>query len=209
MPSELQRVAQGLVDCLDQVPGVVEHLRRTAAWCRVQAAFVADLSGGNPGGRAAAMQLQAAADACDKAAHYASLAPPTARDWAMSLVGSSSAIGGSVELTHPKGVDASLVVPPATAFDPDRPPGAKPGWQSRIADDGKGRVWQDPESIGVGNGDENSMRVADPDARYTNGYVRFYNDYGQPIDLSGKPGTRESTHIARSADGSYLIPKGW
>ncbi|MGH3117769.1 MAG: hypothetical protein ACRDQ2_11805 [Gaiellales bacterium] len=94
MPSELQRVAQGLVDCLDQVPGVVEQLRRTAAWCRQQAAFVADLSGGDAAGRAAVLQLQAAAEACDRAAHYASLAPPKARDWAVSLVGGTGATDG-------------------------------------------------------------------------------------------------------------------
>ena len=34
MPSELQRVARGLVDCLDEVPAVVAHLQRTAARCR-------------------------------------------------------------------------------------------------------------------------------------------------------------------------------
>jgi hypothetical protein len=39
VPSDLQRVAQGLVDCLDQVPRVVALLQRTAARCRENAAL--------------------------------------------------------------------------------------------------------------------------------------------------------------------------
>jgi hypothetical protein len=37
MPSELQRVARGLVDCFDEIPRVVEQLQRTAVRCRENA----------------------------------------------------------------------------------------------------------------------------------------------------------------------------
>ncbi|MFK4084637.1 DddA-like double-stranded DNA deaminase toxin [Kribbella sp. NPDC020789] len=81
MPSDLQRVAQGLVDCLDQVPQVVAHLQRTAGRCRENAAIAGQL-----GATMAAHQLDAAARACDEAAHYLSMAPPKARAWAERLV---------------------------------------------------------------------------------------------------------------------------
>jgi hypothetical protein len=49
----------------------------------------------------------------------------------------------------------------------------------------------------------------EPTAQYPNGYVRFYNDYGQPIGLNGKPGSPLATHISRNPDGTYPLPKGW
>ena len=47
------------------------------------------------------------------------------------------------------------------------------------------------------------------DAELSNGYVRFYNDQGQPIDLDGKPTGQAATHVPRNIDGSYPLPKGW
>lgn len=85
MPSDLQRVARGLVDCLDEVPQVLNHLQRTAARCRENAAVAAQ-----GGATVAAHQLDAAARACEAAAHYLSMAPPKARLWADRLVGSGS-----------------------------------------------------------------------------------------------------------------------
>ncbi|GAA0624237.1 hypothetical protein HPO96_33980 [Kribbella sandramycini] len=81
MPSELQRVARGLIDCLDEVPQVVDRLHRTAARCRENAALAAQ-----GGATTAAHQLDAAARSCEAAAHYLSLAPPKARTWADHLV---------------------------------------------------------------------------------------------------------------------------
>ncbi|MEV8372983.1 DddA-like double-stranded DNA deaminase toxin [Kribbella sp. NPDC056861] len=82
MPSDLQQVAQGLVECLDQAPGILQHLQRTAGRCRENAAVLAQL-----GASTAAQQLDAAARACDEAAHYLSLAPPKAKGWAERLIG--------------------------------------------------------------------------------------------------------------------------
>jgi hypothetical protein len=85
MPSELQRVARGLVDCLDEVPAVVAHLQRTADRCRENAQIALQASHGRA--TVAAQQLDAAARACEAAAHYLSMAPPKARAWAERLVG--------------------------------------------------------------------------------------------------------------------------
>jgi hypothetical protein len=85
MPSDLQRVARGLVECLDEVPQVISHLQRTADRCRENAALAIAASHGRA--TVAAQQLDAAARACEAAAHYLSMAPPKARAWAERLVG--------------------------------------------------------------------------------------------------------------------------
>lgn len=87
------------------------------------------------------------------------------------------------------------------------PPGVKPGWVARPADNGKGTVYQKPGSPG----DSNSVRIMEPgaDPRYPHGYVKFTNEHNQPITLDGKPGPRAETHIPRNPDGSYPIPEGW
>jgi hypothetical protein len=87
MPSDLQRVARGLVDCLDEVPEVVAHLHRTAARCRENAQVALMASHGQA--KVAALQLDAAARACEAAAQYLLMAPPKARAWADRLVGSA------------------------------------------------------------------------------------------------------------------------
>jgi hypothetical protein len=87
MPSDLQRVARGLVDCLDEVPQVILHLQRTADHCRENAQVALMASHGRA--TVAAQQLDAAARACEAAAHYLSMAPPKARAWAERLVGDS------------------------------------------------------------------------------------------------------------------------
>ncbi|NEA30155.1 hypothetical protein [Streptomyces sp. SID13031] len=85
MPSDLQRVARGLVECLNEVPAVVAHLQRTAERCRENAALAIAASQGQA--TVAAQQLDAAARACEQAAHYLSMAPPKAKTWAERLVG--------------------------------------------------------------------------------------------------------------------------
>ncbi|MDX6280629.1 MAG: hypothetical protein QOH03_1700, partial [Kribbellaceae bacterium] len=85
MPSDLQRVARGLVECLNEVPAVVAHLQRTAERCRENAALAIQASQGQA--TVAAQQLDAAARACEQAAHYLSMAPPKTKAWAERLVG--------------------------------------------------------------------------------------------------------------------------
>lgn len=85
MPSDLQRVARGLVECLNEVPAVVAHLQRTAERCRENAALAIAASQGQA--TVAAQQLDAAARACEQAAHYLSMAPPKTKAWAERLVG--------------------------------------------------------------------------------------------------------------------------
>ncbi|RZT07394.1 hypothetical protein EV649_8100 [Kribbella sp. VKM Ac-2569] len=85
MPSELQRVARGLVDCFDEIPRVVDQLLRTAARCRENAQVALIASRGQA--TVAAQQLDAAARACEAAAHFLSMAPPKARGWAEGLIG--------------------------------------------------------------------------------------------------------------------------
>lgn len=59
------------------------------------------------------------------------------------------------------------------------------------------------------SGNSDSMRIMDPTARYPNGYVRYYNEHGQPINLDGKPGSYPETHFPIEPDGSFSVPRGW
>jgi hypothetical protein len=93
MPSDLQRVAQGLVECLDRIPDMVGYLQRLAVRCREMASIVAD-STGSQSARTAALQLDAAARACDEAAQYAAMAPPAARAWAEVMVSGARTSNG-------------------------------------------------------------------------------------------------------------------
>ena len=86
-----------------------------------------------------------------------------------------------------------------------RPHGVKQDWNIRTSDNGKGTVFQSPDSTG----NANSLRIMNATPDYPNGYVRFYNDQGQSIGLDGKPGPNSETHIPRNTDGSYPTPNGW
>lgn len=86
-----------------------------------------------------------------------------------------------------------------------RPAGVGDDWVGRVADNGKGTVWQRPGAVG----NRDMIRVMDPTSRYSDGYVRFYNQGGQPIGLDGKPGPNAHTHIPMNPDGTYPLPAGW
>ncbi len=90
MASEVERIAQGLVVSLGEVPRMVEHLGRLAARCREQAFVVSTLTGGTRDGRETALYLDAAARDCDQAAALAARAPAMARAWAEGAVGRSA-----------------------------------------------------------------------------------------------------------------------
>jgi hypothetical protein len=76
------------------------------------------------------------------------------------------------------------------------------GWAPRTADNGKGIVYQRPGA--TGNAD--SIRIMEPTAKYPDGYFRYYNSHGQPLDVNGKPGPQSATHIPEKYLGR--IP-GW
>ncbi|MFI6078613.1 hypothetical protein ACIA5C_44550 [Actinoplanes sp. NPDC051343] len=73
------------------------------------------------------------------------------------------------------------------------------GWQGRVADNGKGLVFQKPGS--TGNND--LIRIMDPTTTYPNGYARVHNEYGQPVDVNGKPRSRAETHIPAEYEGPW------
>ena len=86
-----------------------------------------------------------------------------------------------------------------------RPAGVADDFVSQAANSGKGTVWRPPGTTG----NAGTVRIMEPTAQYPNGYVRFYNEGGQPIGLNGMPGPNPVTHIPLNPDGTYSIPKGW
>jgi hypothetical protein len=73
------------------------------------------------------------------------------------------------------------------------------GWAARVADNGKGIVFQRPGA--TGNAD--MIRVMDPTPSYADGYIRVYNSSGQPVDVFGKPGPNSTTHIPLDYSGEW------
>lgn len=112
MPSELQRIAQGLLNAIERIPGMTEYLLNLARQLREQAALIGAMQSANPSARYAALQLEGAARACEEAAQYAGQVPPKATAWVQEMV--------SGERTVPRRrLDKG---PEATGWrDPDRP----------------------------------------------------------------------------------------
>lgn len=117
-------------------------------------------------------------------------------------------------LSDATGPSASQPKPGDPLPQANRPDTAGSDWEGRVADNGKGEVWQRPDSVNAPKGspkDANEVRVMEAKDGYPDGYVRFYNEHGQPIRLDGKPGgsTDPLTHIPIRPDGTYDIPQGW
>lgn len=114
MTSELQRVAQELLACLDQMPSVANALSERARKCRDAAGFLVGFSSGDARLQAAIHHLDAAANSCDESARNAIEVRQKARDWAMSMVGNSG--GGST--FRPTG---GIPGPPSAPQSPSAP----------------------------------------------------------------------------------------
>jgi len=117
------------------------------------------------------------------------------------LLRRAAALGGRERSGGP----ARPLAPATRRGRPARPRGVPSTWTVSRTSNGRGLIWQRPGSLG--NAD--TLRIMEPTDRYPNGYVRFYNRYGQPIGLDGKPGPRSRTHIPVREDGTYDIPQGW
>ncbi|TWD79728.1 DNA/RNA non-specific endonuclease [Kribbella amoyensis] len=109
MPSDLERVAAGLVACLNQVPQVVQYLHRLARQCRESAAFLGGFASSNPAARTAALQLDEAARRCEEAAQLAAEAPVKAGAWAQQMVRSGAERPVNDRLHRPGAADPGVV----------------------------------------------------------------------------------------------------
>lgn len=94
MPSELQRVAEQLLACLNEAPRAVGYLHDRARKCREAAAWIGRTSN-NPTARIAATQLDEAARRCEEAAHYLSQAEARAKQWVEQMVSGIRTAGPS------------------------------------------------------------------------------------------------------------------
>jgi hypothetical protein len=155
MPSELQRVAEQLLACLNEAPRAVGYLHDRARRCRDAAAWIGSQSN-NPSARMAAMQLDDAARRCEEAAHYLSLAEARAKQWAEQMV-------SGVRTVEPGGGSAG-----------ERPlgPGGSTRPTERQQDDGADEPEADKPDKTAGAGDETSpdgtvpgRRISDEDGR--------------------------------------------
>lgn len=124
MPSELQRVAEQLLACLNEAPRAVGYLHDRARKCREAAAWIGNRSN-NPDARMAAMQLDDAARRCEEAAHYLSQAEARAKQWVEQMVSGIRTAGpsGGSAAGRPVGPGGSTR-PAERRQDEDHEPGA-------------------------------------------------------------------------------------
>lgn len=90
MSSDLQRVAQGLIDALDQNPRAAAELNYTANQCMELAAQIAELAVILPEAAVAAEYLAQAARDCGEAAQLVASATVVGRTWAVDAVGAAA-----------------------------------------------------------------------------------------------------------------------
>jgi hypothetical protein len=78
---------------------------------------------------------------------------------------------------------------------------APQGYRSSPAENGKGIVLLPQGQPLTDN--RNIIRWGEPNAQHPQGYFRYYNNYGQPLNpATGRPDTNDLTHI----DPSYRGP---
>ena len=86
-----------------------------------------------------------------------------------------------------------MVTPRGTVYD------VPEGWKHSVQNNNKGSNYQEPNS----SGNENLIRIAEPNSLYPDGYARVYSKHGQPVDLWGKPGPNAATHIPETYRGDW------
>jgi hypothetical protein len=85
---------------------------------------------------------------------------------------------------------------------PANVPAIPADWERRPADNSRGTIFQRPGA----SGNADSIRIMAPTTSYPKGYLRYYNSAGQPLDVNGRPGPPEATHISLDYDGPW---PGW
>jgi len=113
--SDLERIAQGLIDYLDENPRLAADLRNAAGQCLELASLVGELAALLPAAGAAAQYLDSAARACDEAGQLAFHAYGVGRAWATSAVG-----GGGTTTDSSKRNPATSVGRDGVSTDADR-----------------------------------------------------------------------------------------
>jgi hypothetical protein len=129
MASELQQVAQELLDALNQIERIVPYLHDRARKYREGAVWIGSMSN-NQNARMAAMQLDAAARRCEEAAHLLTLAQQPGTQWVSQMVSGVRKSEPSTSLTAERPIGPGLNPPPAerqTADDRDENEGTTPG----------------------------------------------------------------------------------
>jgi RHS repeat-associated protein len=103
--------------------------------------------------------------------------------WFLTQLGCATGVLNGIYVTTPRGVTYKI---------PE-------GWTSRTADNGKGIVFQKPGS----SGNQNMIRIMEPNSQNPNGYVRIFNSRGEPVNYNLKPGPRAETHIPEDEEGPF------
>ncbi len=80
------------------------------------------------------------------------------------------------------------------------------GMETEPTDNGKGFILREPGT----EGNANTIRVMGETQQNQDGYVRYYNGEGQPVDpYTGKPGSQADTHIEPGQGGPWKNFPGW
>ncbi|MEJ1105458.1 MULTISPECIES: DddA-like double-stranded DNA deaminase toxin [unclassified Kribbella] len=150
MPSELQRVAQQLLDALNQIERIVPYLHERAQKYREAAGRVGSTSN-NPSARMAAMQLDEAARRCEEAAHFLTQARQPGIQWVQQMV-------SGIRTTEPSGGSTS-----------ERPlgPGGSTPPADRRRDEQEEEPGADKRDKAAGAGDDGSPEEEQPFPRLT------------------------------------------